>query len=223
PNLALDEFELQRYLTSASGLPRRTQRVRASALRKFRRGYPKLFPVLLAGDPYPPPLEPITDAQFETVMAVARTFRSPAMREFMSAMLLMGRGAGADGADMRYVSGRDVFRLPRAGVWIRISRPGHERQVPILRSLAPELLGLAEQAGERSLLTDGPAPCYADRAAQLSHILTERVVIRRSGFRVSPERLRAAWITEQLLAEVPLKLLLQSTGLRSLSTVSRLF
>jgi hypothetical protein len=135
PDALLDEETIQRYVADDGAARRSSHRSRvalASAVRRFRRSYPALFPARRptpAGEPELPPLE---DWAFDLAMDEVAAFRNPETRLNLRALLVLGRAAGLDGSEMCHVSGEDVVQEPGAGTWVRVRRPGREREFPVL-------------------------------------------------------------------------------------------
>lgn len=218
-DFALDERQVVRSAACDPGRTNDRSRIAfMSQVRSFRPGYPKLF----AGKRQVPEikhLEPVTDREFAVALAAAETFRTPATRDHVRALLFLCRGAGADGADCRYVVGTDVYRLPAAGLWVRLRRPGHSREVPVLERFAFDLEELAQRAGSRLLVSRSSPPGKEWLCNELTDMLKRRLQGRYPGLLVSPTRLRKAWLLEQIVTWEKLHVFLQAAGLTSMHSV----
>lgn len=219
---ALDEVPIQRYLHS--GLTRRvSHRSRVSLgspIRQFRAGFPDLFPPVRPVPPAPE-LEPVSERDFGLALRVCQTFRSPATQRHTTAYLLLARGAGLGGADMRFVAGTDIRRGAAGALWVSVRRPGHERDVPVLRRFSRQLEHLARLAGEQSLLVAAPPPTVEGQPNEMTSMIERRCRAGMPGLLVSAQRLRKAWIAEQL-SNMPLGALLEAAGLNSFRAVDGL-
>ena len=222
PDRALDEVQIQRYLHS--GLTRRvSHRSRValgSPIRQFRAGFPGLFPPVRPVPPAPE-LAPVSEKDFGMALRVCQTFRLPATRRHTTAYLLLGRGAGLGGADMRYVAGTDIRRGAAGALWVSVRRPGYVRRVPVLRRFASELERLARLAGDNSLLVAEPPPTTEGQPNEMTSVLSRRYRAVHPGLEVSAQRLRKAWIAEHL-AQLPLGVLLEAAGLTSYRAIDSL-
>jgi hypothetical protein len=135
PDALLDEETIQRYVADDSMARRASHRSRvalASTIRRFRRAYPVLFPAKPGAPSSEASLPPIEDWAFDVALAEVASFRNPETRLNLRALLVLGRAAGLDGSEMCHVSGEDVVQEPGAGTWVRVRRPGREREFPVL-------------------------------------------------------------------------------------------
>jgi hypothetical protein len=164
---------------------------------------------------------PITGVEFAMARETAAHTKPVDLRRQMNAMLLLARGAGATASDMSYVAGTDVVAVAKAGLWVEFTRPGHERRVPVLHRFADDLRQLARQARGGPLLgtSDQSLPLPASTANGLVQQLLDRLCAHRPGALITVERLRRAWLVEQLTAPLPLREFLQVTGERSLQAI----
>ncbi|MGC1909570.1 MAG: hypothetical protein WA809_08220, partial [Candidatus Dormiibacterota bacterium] len=222
PTLFFGEAHLQRYALLGTGRSSHRSRVALlSSLRQFRGAYPKLFPSSRS-EAEPPPMEAVNDDEFDYALERAETFRSDSTRRFVKGWLLLSRAAGLDGADMRYVAGTDVVKRRRAGVWVIVRRPGHEREVPVIEDWAEPLIELAEMAGAFSMISRSMPPATVNRSNELTSMLARHLGTTYPSLKVTPDRTRSAWLAEQLRRDVPLRTLLQAAGLKSLRSIERL-
>jgi len=227
-DIALSDDEIVRYLATAATLRRSSHRSRValrSLLKSFRAAYPAVRfpggPQLKAGAE--PILAPVEDWQFDLAMEACTRFRDPRTRRHTRAVLLLARAVGADGADLRWITGDDITRRPAAGTWIHINHPTRGRHVPVLERYADAIEDLAEGRGPRTLIGDQDPPSASNAASTLTSLINRAMLLRRpKRVSVSPERLRKAWIAEQLGANVPLNTLLAAAGLSSLRTIETL-
>lgn len=222
PDRALDEVQIRRYLHSGltGRLSHRSRVALGSPLRQFRAGFPNLFPPARPAPPAPE-LEPVSEKDFGLALRVCQTFRSPATRRHTTAYLLLGRGAGLGGADMRFVAGTDIRRGAAGALWVSVRRPGYERRVPVLRRFAAELERLARLAGDKSLLAAAPPPTKEGQPNEMTSALWRRYRAVHPGLVVSAQRLRKAWIAEHL-SQLPLGVLLEAAGLTSYRAIESL-
>jgi hypothetical protein len=223
PTVFFDETHLQ-WFALLGGL-RSSDRSRdalVASLRRFRGAYSKLFPPARPATVGSAGLEAITDEELAYALERAETFRSESTTRFVQAWLLLGRSAGLDGADMRYVAGTDVTARRHAGVWVAVRHPGHEREVPVLAEWADQLRQLAQIAGPDSMLISGPSPASVGRSNELTSMLARHLDSTHPGLKVTADRLRTAWLADQLRRDVPLRSLLRVAGLRSLRSIERL-
>ena len=227
-DIALSSDEIVRYLATKALLRRSSHRSRValrSLLKSFRAAYPAVrfpgVPRLKAGSE--PILAPVEDWELDIALEACTSFRDPRTRRNARAVLLVARAVGADGADLRWITGDDVTRRPGAGTWIHIHHPTRVRDVPVLERYADAIEDLADARGPKSLIAELVPPTASNAASVLTGLVNR--ALRRGrphGVTVSPERLRKAWIVEQLGANVPLNTLLNAAGLNSLRTLETL-
>ena len=126
---------------------------------------------------------PLPDLEFALARETVAHFKPSELRRRLSAMLLLARGAGATASDMRYVVGTDVVAVPKAGLWVAFTRPGHERRVPVLHRFADDLRQLGRQARGGPLLgaSDQSLPLPASTANGLVQQLLDRLCAHRPG------------------------------------------
>lgn len=159
-------------------------------------------------------------AELSTTLEVLDTLSSHDLRRRTSAMVALARGAGATAADMRYLTGEDVSSVADGGTWVSFRRPGFERTVPVSSHFGSELCRLARQARSRTLIggrgqmTPLPASC----PQQLAETLQTEVTKYHSDLLVTIERLRRAWLVDQLSGALPVRDFLDLTGERSWRT-----
>ena len=216
PDHALDDTTIERSaLLSEGHTNRRSQLSFMAQLRSFRGGFPDLF---LPKTPAGPQTElgPLSDRDFDIALSAADTFRNPQTRNHVRALLLLGRGAGADGADCRFIAGTDVHWRPGAGLWVNMTRPKHERQVPVLVRYQAELADLARSAGGGALIGGGVPPAEFGRSNELNDLLKRRLRPQHPGLELSTARLRKAWKLELLGSWRDLHVFLSAAGLRSM-------
>ncbi|MGA9775796.1 MAG: hypothetical protein WBU92_07735 [Candidatus Dormiibacterota bacterium] len=223
PESALDEVQIERFIHSAASahLLGPTKYVERGQIRRFRRGYPALFP-LIEEEPWLSEAPPATDREFAVAWDAVGTVRSEKSRRFLQAQLLLSRGAGLGSADIRSLAGGAVFRRPGAGLWVRVERPGPSRKVPVLWRFADDLEQLAIQAGHGCLIADSLPPAPPWRNKQLTRDLDRRLRPVRGASAPNPGRLRRAWLVEQLTLGTPIPTLLCMAGLRSFRALTGL-
>ncbi len=219
PDFALDEIQVERSaLLSEGHVTYKSQVSYKSQLGSFRTGFPKLFPPSKRISP-PGGLEPTGDREFLIALNAAETFRNNDTCDRVRAMLLLCRGAGLDSVDCRYVAGPDVFRRPGAGLWVRVTNPKASREVPVLARFAADLEPLAARAGDNALIAQYPPPVAVGQTSQLTDMLIRRMRGQYPRLRVTPSRLRRAWIREQIEGWDQLRVFLQAAGLKSMHSV----
>jgi len=225
PDVLLDEETIQRYVADDSAARRSSHRSRvalASTVRRFRRAWPELFPARRTGPVEEPELPPLEDWAFDVALAEVASFRNPETRLNLRALLVLGRAAGLDGSEMCHVSGEDVVQEPGAGTWVRVRRPGREREVPVLARFADLAEDLAHARRERCLIANGPAPCDPSQPGSLARQLARSLARHGHEVALSPEMLRKAWLVEHVAANVPIPTFLAAAGLRSLRSLESL-
>lgn len=221
-DFALDEIQVSRSARVSSGhRTRKSETSYKSQVASFRAGFPKLFPPAFPVSKQSS-LGATDERAFSIAMNAAETFRSPRTRDNARALLLLCRGAGLDGLDCRFVAGGDVYRIPGAGLWVRVRSPRAPRDVPVLERFAPELEKLAGRAGSRSMIGDGPVPTAPGQPNEISDRMARKMTAQYPGLRVTPSRLRKAWMAEQIATWDKLQVFLQAAGLKSMHSVEDL-
>ncbi|MGA9776526.1 MAG: hypothetical protein WBU92_11515 [Candidatus Dormiibacterota bacterium] len=219
PDFALDEIQVERSaLLSEGHVTYKSQISYKSQLGSFRAGFPKLFPTCKQISP-PRGLEATKDRELLIALNAAETFRNDGTCDRVRAMLLLCRGAGLDSVDCRYVAGTDVFRRPGAGLWVRVANTEAPREVPVLARFAGDLEKLAARAGDNALIAQYPPPVALGQTSELTDRLIRRMRGQYPKLRVTPSRLRKAWIREQIEGWEQLHVFLQAAGLKSLHSV----
>ena len=163
---------------------------------------------------------PMSATELSTTLEVVDTLSSHDLRRRTSAMVALARGAGATAADMRYLTGEDVSTVADAGTWVSFRRPGFERTVPVSCHFGPELYRLARQARTRTLVGDRgqTTPLPASCPQELAETLQTEVANNHPDLLVTIERLRRAWLVDQLRGALPVRDFLDLTGERSWQT-----
>lgn len=218
----LDEDEIRRYLASDGRVRRSSHRSRV-ALRSILmslRGAPILRPVRRGEDPI---IEPTDDVTFEYALSECATFHNPVTRANTRALLLLTRGAGLDGTDLRWVCGNDITRIPGAGLWVDVRNPVNPRKVPILERFANELEDLAQARDAKPMISaDGKCPTNSSTPGEVASVIRRHINRNGNKHHLNVQALRKAWMAEQLAANAPLLTLLAATGLESLRTFDSL-
>jgi hypothetical protein len=225
PDALLDEETIQRYVADDGVARRASHRSRvalASTIRRFRRAYPVLFPAKPGAPSSEASLPPLEDWAFDLAMAEVASFRNPETRLNLRALLVLGRAAGLDGSELCHLTGEDVIQEPGAGTWVRVRRPGREREVPVLARFADLAEDLAHARGSRCLIANGPAPCDPSQPGSLARQLARSLACHGHEIALSPEMLRKAWLVEHVAANVPIPTFLAAAGLRSLRSLESL-
>jgi hypothetical protein len=226
PEIALHDERLRQYFATDPRRRRTSHRSRTAGLsqvRSFRAAFPRLACPSRRVSGAESTLPAQEDWQFDVALRQAAAFQSPATRRFTRAWLLLARGAGLNGADCRWITGDAVVRVPSAGTWVIVTRPGAEREVPVLSRFADGLEDIASPLGSQCLIGQGVPPCDDDVPSSIGSNITRAV--RAAGHPtlvISTERLRKAWIAEHLAANTPLNTLLAAAGLKSLRTIESL-
>jgi hypothetical protein len=217
----LDDDEIRRYLSTETRMRRSSHRSRValrSILNSFR-SKPHT-PVRTGEDPI---IEPTDDVTFEYALGECAHFRSPVTRANTRALLLLARGAGLDGTDLRWVRGIDIIRIPSAGLWVDVKNPDNSRKVPVLERFARDLEDLALARKTQPMVSEnGNCPTNSSTPGEVAQVIRRH--INRNGVKhhLSVQSLRKAWMAEQLAANAPLLTLLLATGLDSLRTFDSL-
>ena len=215
PNQALDELVIERSSLLSGRVKPHSRRTLLQQVRSFRAGFPHLFPAR-----FKPPREavvtPMTDPEFEIALSAADTFRNQCTRNYVRALLLLCRGAGLGPADCQCIAGTDVYRRPNAGLWVKVPRPEHTRDVPVLFRYQRDLERLAQKAGKRALVARAAPPTSFGRASVLAGMLKRRISSQHAGIDVSLARIRKAWVAEQLAGFIELDIFLKAAGLMSM-------
>ena len=218
----LEEYEIRRYLASDGRLRRSSHRSRValqSILMRLR-GAPAPRPVRQGEDPI---IEPTDDVTFEYALSECENFRSPVTRANTRALLLLARGAGLDGTDLRWVCGNDIIRIPSAGLWVDVRNPENPRKVPILERFARELEDLALGRGAQPMISaGGTSPTNSSTPGEVAQVIRRHINRNGNTHHLNVQALRKAWMAEQLAANAPLLTLLAATGLDSLRTFDSL-
>jgi len=213
-NEPLDPDQIRRYLATDGMQRRSSHRSRTavkSILNSIRGDQPKL--AVLPRES----IEPTSDIAFELALAETAHFRNPITRANTRALLLLSRGAGLDGTDLRFVTGTDIAVVPGAGTWVTINHPKCGRTVPILARCAAQLEDLAAGRGDRPMLAqDGNVPIDSSTPGQLAGMITR--ALHRAGYthRIQVSGLRKAWVAEHISSNAPLLTLMQAAGVNSL-------
>ncbi|HUY09161.1 MAG TPA: hypothetical protein VMW80_06885 [Candidatus Dormibacteraeota bacterium] len=163
---------------------------------------------------------PMSATELSTTLDIVDTLSPPDLRRRTSSMVALARGAGATAADMRYLSGEDVSTIADAGTWVSFRRPGFERTVPVSCQFGPDLYRLARQVRSRSLIGDRgqTTPLPASCPQELAETLQTEVTKDHPDLLVTIERLRRAWLVDQLSGALPVRDFLDLTGERSWQT-----
>ncbi len=217
----LDDDEIRRYLSSETRMRRSSHRSRATLRSVLNSFDPKPKSVVRKGED--PIIEPTDDVTFEYALSECAHFRSPVTRANTRALLLLARGAGLDGTDLRWVRGIDIIRIPSAGLWVDVKNPDNSRKVPVLERFARELEDLAVARKEQPMVSEnGNYPTNSSTPGEVAQVIRRH--INRNGIKhhLSVQSLRKAWMAEQLAANAPLLTLLLATGLDSLRTFDSL-
>jgi len=216
PDRALDESVIERSaLVTGARASYRSQLTFKSEIRSFQAGFPTLFRPRPPARPVPD-LEPTSDSDFLILLNAADTFRHPRTSDYVRALLLLCRGAGVDGYEARYVLAGDVYRRHGAGLWVSIRRPPNEREVPVLARFQAELERLALRAGSHALIGGLQTPAPYTRPGNLIDVLKRRLRGQHPDIDVSTERLRRAWLLEQLTNLPELSVFLKACGYRTM-------
>ena len=222
---ALDSDEIRRFLASDAARRRTSHRSRSAAdsqIRSFRAVAAQLYPASPPRAGRAQTLRPAEDWEVDAALRVIATLRNARTRNQARCWLLLCRGAGLDAADSRYVTGGHVDRRASAGLWVTVIRPHMMRDVPVLARYARELEDLAAGRDDLHLIGGEARPASAGMPTMIGSTVTR--ALRRAGYQstLSSERLRKAWLAEQIAANTPLTTLLAAAGLRSLRSLESL-
>lgn len=163
---------------------------------------------------------PLPDSDFDLARQAVGQIRGTDLRRRIMSALVLARGVGASSAELRYVTGEDVSSKERAGTWVEIRYPGRERRVPVLERFADELRQLSLQARGGPLVgaKDHDSPLPGSLPGALMSRLQGELARTHPHACVTIERLRRAWLVEQLGGELPFREYLAFTGETSLRT-----
>lgn len=210
----LDPDQIRRYLAT-DGMQRRSSHRSRTAIKSILNS--------IRGDEQPTPAlprdttEPTSDVLFDRALAETAHFRNPVTRANTRALLLLTRGAGLDGADLRYVRGSDIQTIPGAGTWVHVKDPRYPRSVPILARYASLIEDLAAGRGDRPMLSyNGAIPIDSSTPGQLAGMITRALIRAGHPGRINVSGLRKAWIAEHISANAPLLTLMNAAGVNSL-------
>ena len=219
---ALDEDAIRRSLATESRMRRSSHRSRValrSVLMAFR-GTPSPRPARRGEDPI---IEPTDDVTFEYALQECATFHNPVTRANTRALLLLARGAGLDGTDLRWVCGNDITRIPSAGLWVNVRNPSNPRKIPVLERFAKDLEDLALGRGTQPMISaGGTSPTNSSTPGEVASVVKRHINRNGNKHHLNVQALRKAWMAEQLAANAPLLTLLAATGLDSLRTFDSL-
>ena len=222
PGLVLDPVTITRSANLSAG--HRNSRSRASfksQVASFRVGFPKVFRRRRA-HAAASPIPASSDQDVALALSAAQTFRSRSLRNHAQALILLCRAAGLNGGDCRMVAGTDITRSLGPGLWVTVRGTRGTRAVPVLRRFAADLEALALQAGESSLIFDGHPPAPPSRPASLTDQLIRKLSGQSPRMRVTPGRLRKAWMLEQLKSWEKLPVFMTAAGVTSMRAVDEL-
>ena len=201
-----NEAVIERHIEVAmENDPPSARRTRRANLRFIARAlkmplFPEPSPIGRKG-----PAAPYSPGEIEAYFTFARS-QITARRRNIEAMLCLGLGAGLDGVDMRYVTGRHVFS--RSGGLVVVVEGAGLASCPCFTRYQELLCSCAEFSGG-SYMVGGFAPTRKN--------VTTPVLARASGGiglkRLSVSRLRSTWIAEHL-EHLGLHGLLYAAGLK---------
>jgi hypothetical protein len=153
-------------------------------------------------------MQPIDDATFERWIDIAAHQRSQRLRDEFCSYLILGRGGGAQSADLRFLTGDDILRTLDGAVAADV-KGAHPRLMVILHRFEDQLLQIAERASDNLLLGRWPL-----RKNPVGDML-DSVAGGTGLIRPVCGRLRAAYLAEMMGVQVSMKALFTQTGLRT--------
>lgn len=216
----LDSDEIRHYLATDGIARRSSHRSRVaikSILMSFGNDKPKRITEASGS------IAPTSDAVVEAALVQATLFRNPVTRANARALLLLARGAGLDGADLRWVRGVDIAQRAGAGTWVTVSNPKNTREVPVLARFADPLEDLALGRGQSPMLgRDAIIPIDPSTPGHITSTISRAFTNSDNKTRVQVEGLRKAWIAEHVAANAPLLPLMQAAGIKSLRSIDDL-
>lgn len=198
---------IERYVAAELTGSRGSRGTTRSRLRRLRDAYaPEQTPVV----DYQRVRPPYTIDELAGLWRMVSNQSTPYRTRRLQALYCLCVGAGCDATDLRTVSGEDVYK-DNGLVYVAIGEP-RVRTVPVLGSVGPTLLGLAETAGKEMVIGGN-----AD-----DHNLVNRLVRSATGGedlpRLNVARLRHSWMVAMANARLPLTLLADMAGVATLRT-----
>jgi hypothetical protein len=158
-----------------------------------------------------------TAAEEAAIIRTALQQRRPVVRRKLCAVVGFSGGAGLDSSDFRELR-REHCRLPEGDGPIVVEVPGANARTTVVRRQYEPLVRVA---------LEGLAPRDVVLGRKLDrHNVTSGIIDDADIFgdvpKPEPARLRSTWLTWLMLRPVPLKVILDASGLRSARTLSDL-
>jgi hypothetical protein len=157
---------------------------------------------------------PYSKAEMKALRADAARQSTPRRRRAVTALILLGAGAGLDGRWARKVRGTDVARV-HGVVVVRVGEP-RARGVPVLKEFEEELLRLARDAGDEYVV--GGHTTHRNRTNEIA----ARFEDGHDHPKLEPKRLRSTWIVTHLTIGTRLPELLEAAGTSRIESLDTL-
>lgn len=202
----IDEFS--RTLTSASAATRRSH-LRSLATDSNPSGVPP------RGVTYShnPVREPYTAQEMAAIRRLAVNQPTPTSKRTMCAVVGLGRGAGLDSQDLRYLTRSDIEDRGADGIWVDVPGP-RPRLVPVRRDWE-DLVQIGIDRIKPADLVIGNTPSRRNVASKVF----EKAVVLGSAPPLDASRLRTTWLADLLISEVPFTVVMAVSGLKSARTL----
>jgi len=165
------------------------------------------------------PVRPFSLVDEDALDVWARGLRNSHLRDNVLVVVVTSLGAGLSTAEITDTHGTDVRRRPDGTVTVDVDGP-RARTVPVRPRYAPDLLALAQAAGDRPLFRPGNSGRVGKNA------VTKLVADAMQGSartlpRLTPQRARATWIVRHLDAGVRPDALMRFAGIDDLGSFDR--
>lgn len=160
--------------------------------------------------------EPYSEPEMAAIRRVALTQPTPIQRRSMCAVVGLGRGAGLDSRDFRFLTGGDVDDRGGDGIWVEVRGP-RPRLVPVRRRWEDLVRVGLDGLGSESLVIGSSA----SRRNIVAKIV-EGATVLGDAPKIEAGRLRTTWLADLLASDVPLTVVMAVSGLRSARTITEI-
>ncbi len=156
---------------------------------------------------------PYTDKEMAAIERIARTQPTVAQRRGMCAVVGLGRGAGLDSCDLRYLHAGDIEDRGEDGIWVQVPGP-RPRLVPVRRR-CEELVRI----GLDGIRADGLVIGQVQDRRNVASKIIETASIMGSAPPIEASRLRTTWLADLLTSNVPLPVVMAVSGLTTAHSI----